>query len=331
MAKIHVINVSPGDCTLIEHNSGRYTCIDICCGNLETRQKVVEIALAMKSEESSKPRGNYRMCERPTNPINYIKTYGIKKIFRFILTHPDMDHMDGLAQLHEKIGFNNFWHTGLEREKPSFDNGFNKYREEDWDLYEKLTKEKLSGVTVLKKIKGDRFPFANKDSEDGKTPDALYILAPDKKLLSEDRVDAINESSYVLQYQSSAGPIILPGDAHDGSWELVMKNQNLKGNCSFLLAPHHGRDSNRSYQFLDYLRPKLTVFGCAPSKYLAYDEWSRRGLLTITSNQAGNIVLDIQTGFYDVYIENHDYAKDCGGDIYRTNEQGFYFWRRITS
>lgn len=39
MARVHILNVSPGDCTLIQHNSGRVTGIDICGGNLEVRQQ----------------------------------------------------------------------------------------------------------------------------------------------------------------------------------------------------------------------------------------------------------------------------------------------------
>jgi len=32
-----------------------------------------------------------------------------------------------------------------------------------------------------------------------------------------------------------------------------------------MIAPHHGRDSDRSYDFLDTVNPQLTLFGCAPS------------------------------------------------------------------
>jgi competence protein ComEC len=329
MAKVHVLNVSPGDCTIIEHNSGRFTAIDICCGNLDTRQEVAEMA-ASASAFAPKPKGDYRMRERPTNPINYMKSFGIDRLFRFVLSHPDMDHMDGLANLHKKVGFTNFWHTGYRREKPPF--GGTRFHEEDWDFYQSLIDGKNNGATVIEKLAGARFALANQENDAGTSPDALYIRAPDEALLADDVGDDVNESSFVLQYQSGAGAMIFPGDAHDVSWNLVMKNYpSLKGNCAFLLAPHHGRDSDRSYEFLDFLRPKLTVLGVAPSKFLAYEEWARRGLLTITSNQAGNVVLDVQTGFYDVYIENREYARDCGCDLSKQNAQNYYLWKRIVS
>ena len=34
MAKVHCLTVGNGDCTVIEHGSGRVSMIDICGGNL---------------------------------------------------------------------------------------------------------------------------------------------------------------------------------------------------------------------------------------------------------------------------------------------------------
>lgn len=332
MPKVHIVNVAPGDCTIIEHASGRYTVMDICSGNMETEKTEAVLVKASESTSQVKPGGNFRMCERLTNPIVYLKQLGAKKIWRFILSHPDMDHMDGLSKLHEEIGFNNFWDSGFRRttSKPEFDNGFNRYKKEDWDLYESLINNKVSGVTVLNKLAGARFALANEKDESGNRHDGLHILAPNKELLGDpNEADDINESSYVIEYSSAAGPILLPGDAHDASWDLVMEDKSLKNNCAFLLAPHHGRDSGRSYDFLDYLQPKLTVLGCSPSQHLAYSEWSNRGLSYITSNQAGNIVLDIKQGYYNVYIENRKYAEACGCDLSLTNNQGYYLWATI--
>lgn len=335
MAKVHIINVSPGDCTLIEHNSGRVTGVDICCGNLEVRQKAAELetrATGILSGlfKAGNGGGNYRMCERPSNPINYIRTYGIGKLWRFVVTHPDMDHMDGLAKLKRDVGFDNFWDSGARRKKPDFNNFF-RYSEADWKIYDDLINHRVNDVTVLKKLAGDRFPYASKDDAEGTKPDALYILAPNNDLLCDpNEEDDINEASYVLQYKSAGGNMILPGDAHDASWDYVMRtNIDLKNNCSFLLAPHHGRHSDRSYDFLDFLRPKLTVLGCSPSKYIDYDQWYRRKLDILTSNQAGNIVLEIGDDYYDVYVENDDFSRDRGGNLLIRNAQGYSFYKRV--
>ena len=54
MARVHLMNVSPGDCTIIEHVSGRVTMIDICDGNLETRFEQARDAIAAESYQIEK-------------------------------------------------------------------------------------------------------------------------------------------------------------------------------------------------------------------------------------------------------------------------------------
>lgn len=333
MARVHIINVSPGDCTLIQHNSGRVTGIDICGGNLEVRQQAAALearASTMITEVSRL--GNYRMCERPSNPINYIKKYRIGRLFRFILSHPDMDHMDGLVALQEEVGFLNFWDSGARRAAPDFD-GFFQFKKEDWGLYEKIIAKRAAGVHTAKRIAGDNFAYANKSEAEGSSGDGLFILAPSEDLLCDpDENDDVNEASYVIEYLSGGNRMIFPGDAHDASWEYVMRNHaKSKGQCSFMLAPHHGRHSDRSYDFLDFYRPRLTVLGCSPSKYIDYDQWRRRNLEILTSNQAGNIVLEIHNGYYDVFIENEEFARDHGGDVARCSKEGFHFYKSVYS
>jgi hypothetical protein len=76
---------------------------------------------------------------------------------------------------------------------------------------------------------------------------------------------------------------------------------------------------------LDTVKPKLTLFGCASSGHLAYEEWSSRGLPVITNNQAGNIVLDIGSGQIHVYVENEKFAKSQGVDCTIRNAQGYVY------
>jgi competence protein ComEC len=57
----------------------------------------------------------------------------------------------------------------------------------------------------------------------------------------------------------------------------------------------------------------LTLFGCAKSEHLAYDEWNRRNLTHITNNQAGNILLNGTNEWIEVYVENLSYASKLEG------------------
>ena len=39
---------------------------------------------------------DYKQKGFPENPIDYLKRLNIQNIFRFVITHPDMDHLDGI-------------------------------------------------------------------------------------------------------------------------------------------------------------------------------------------------------------------------------------------
>lgn len=92
-----------------------------------------------------------------------------------------------------------------------------------------------------------------------------------------------------------------------------------------MLAPHHGRDSDRSWDFLDKLKPKFSVLGCASSKHLAYDAWNRRRLEKITQNQAGNVSVYPNKQGLDIFVENERFVKAYGGDITKKDAYGNYF------
>lgn len=306
MPTVHFLNVGKGDCSIIQHGSERVSVIDICNGR--TRADRLLKMLTEKRAVFGRPVGDYGMRHYPTDPIEYIRNLGISNVFRFILSHPDMDHCDGFRALVEEIGICNFWDSGVRKEKPDFEGS--PYSEEDWDCYVAVRDGRYSNITVVTPRSGSQFQFANAGDPEGRG-DCLDVLAPTPSLvkLANENGDP-NDASYVLMYRTCGGKILFPGDAHDNTWEHVISEHADKvADCSVLIAPHHGRASDRSYEFLDTLRPKLTLFGCAPSKDLAYDAWNRRGLFHITNNQAGNMILDAVSAGVDVYVENREFAE----------------------
>jgi len=299
--------------------------VDISKGNLSAAKRAAS-ELLEEIFESRRVPGDFGMSRKPTNPIEYLNSLGVDKLFRFVLTHPDMDHLDGYDALADQFSIQNFWDSGVRRDKPDFEGSH--YREEDWDRYVDFRDGNEDGVTVVYPQARSRFQFANKNEANKTGGDGLYVLAPDAKLVaSANDAEICNDASYVLLYRSAGGRILIPGDAHDETWDYVIQNfPDDVANCSILFAPHHGRRSGCNFEFLDTVQPALTLFGCASSGHLAYDEWSSRGLPVITNNQAGNVVMEITSGKIDIYVENEKFAESAELDCTIKNKEEYIYF-----
>lgn len=327
MSTIHFVNGGAGDCIVLDHAGGHRAVVDICGGN---RARKAEAGRAARLE-GRKAAGNFQMCQAPVNPLDYLDHAVGGKVFRFISTHPDMDHLDGIESLFAEYEVLNFWWAGAERDKPEFGEDA-PWEEADWDRYEDLRSGNVDGTKTLRKQAGDRFAYANQDEDGEGGGDGLYILAPNGDLVAEaEESEDWNDASYVILYRSVGGRALFPGDAHDDTWEYVLdRYEDDVRNVRLLTAPHHGRHSDRSFEFLDVLQPEFTILGCAPSATLAYDAWRSRNLDYVTTNQAGCIVAECHDDQMDIFIENESYAQQAeGADPTRTNNIGYYFLRTL--
>ena len=298
MGIIHFMNVNEGDCSLIQHPSGHITVIDISNGTT-----------IMPFFESAS--GNHNQKNFPVNPIKYIKSLNIKTIFRFVLTHPDMDHMDGIKTLFETFNVINFWDTA--NTKIVDDNSsWGKYNEADWKFYQKIRNSIISPNT-LNLYANDKGKFFNKDENGNPGADGLHILAPTVDLVSiANDTKHYNDCSYVILYRTGKGKkVIFAGDSAELTWNYILEHhRNEVTDVDLLIAPHHGRKSGGNDDYLDILNPKLTLFGNAKSQYLDYNSWNNRGLDHITNNQANCIIIETNgVNGMDVYVTYEKFAK----------------------
>ncbi len=248
----------------------------------------------------------------------------MSEIWRFISTHPDMDHLDGFNSLMNQFAVYNFWDHGARKMKPDFSGS--PYREADWDRYVKVRDGKEQDTNVIEVLQNSTFKYANNDDENG-SGDCITICSPNSELIQEcNRNQQFNDASYIIVYRAQGGKVVLAGDADDLAWECALeKYHDLLKNVGFLLAPHHGRDSGRKRDFLSHLKPRISLLGCAPSEYLAYDAWRNRGLKYYTQNQCGNVVIEGKEGGLNMYIENEVYARKEWGYLPKKNAQGYYY------
>lgn len=309
MAKVHFLNVEEGDCSIIQHNNGHVTMIDICCGNIDTKNQKQQLYPLTESLKGIN--GNFNQKSYPTNPIEYLKEHQIMSIFRYIQTHPDMDHMDGLYNLVNTVPIQNFWDTAnLKKQEFDANDKFGKYLKKDWDCYCALRNSQSDPKTLIY-YDGTANKYFAEDDIGPLQDDYLKILSPTKSLIaSANDVGDWNDASYVILYVIQGLKILFCGDADTKTFEHLMKSHKEDISAlDVLIAPHHGRDSNKDFSFLDIMRPKLTLIGNAKCQYLAYNEWNDRNLLHIQNNQGGNILIEFDSQGLHISCSNKVFAN----------------------
>lgn len=294
--------------------------IDICCGNIAEEEaekdSLKEAArISFDSIEHVGLRGDFKQRLHPVNPVewlgNELRRDKNLNFFRFISTHPDMDHLDGIEALFKKHNPCVFWDTENSEEKDQ-DSSFGEYRKEDWLFYQALHKsgDRLGDVQILRLHAGSENRFYNRDDGNGEG-DRISILSPSVKTqLEAEENDSVNDLSYVLLVKSATGrKFVFAGDSEEFAWDILLpKYEDELKNVDVLFAPHHGRSSGGNDDYLDILKPKVTFFGNAKSRYLDDDTFNRKGLLKFSNNQMGSIVLTEENGHLYLWGSNKTFV-----------------------
>lgn len=338
-SELHFLNVKEGDCTWIKHADGKNSIIDVFNASIEKKEadataKAILEFLVAEEIRAKGVNGNFRQKEYPVNPIEYLLQFSVSSIFRYIQTHPDMDHMGGIKDFFDTFSPTNMWDTDNKKEMGSFENS--PYSETDWKFYKNLRKESSTDPKRLTLFSGSYGQYYNRDKNDTPSGNGLYMLAPTKGLVEEaNQSDDYNDCSYVILFRPANGhKIVIGGDSHDKTWEYILENHEEDvTDVDLLIAPHHGRDSSRNYDFLDVLNPRLTFFGNANSEHLAYDKWNSRKLEKFTNNQGNCLIArfnDNGTAIYCTYKKFAEtYCKQNGYETFFDSTLRAYYLKTL--
>ena len=268
--KTHFLNVSDngmGDCTIIELPDNEIMMIDIRNGRSDNTHN-----------------------RHHVNPIHYLNELNCIDVYRYIQTHPDMDHLDGLHDLINKFNILNFWDVQHERKKPD---EFNEpFRETDWDAYiaKNNTRRVLNLTRKSKCVVSDQGGYNYE----------IYAFSPTLELVNQgNRTDSWNDLSYIVLLQYGYFKILFGGDASEKAWDDLRlwlpsdaKACQLLKNITVFKASHHGRKSGYcGDELLDFLNPNVIICDdnvdykdSAYAKYENFLEKSRRNLYSIGSD-----------------------------------------------
>jgi len=269
-----VKSLSVGDTFYIKHGSDNFTIID-CCMSEDDREDIVA---DLKRQSSG------------------------KGILRFISTHPDDDHIQGLEYLDDELTILNFYCVKNEATKEDSTDDFDRYCDlrdsakafyvfsgckRKWMNQSDEGEHGSSRITILwPETANEQYKAALKDAKDGKSP---------------------NNISPIIKYKLKDGATILwMGDLETDFMENIEDALSLPA-VDILFAPHHGRDSGKIPQsLLDQMSPKIIVIGEASAEHLNY----YAGYNTITQNSAGEITFECGDTVVHIYVSSDSYEVE---------------------
>ncbi|MDY6986907.1 MAG: hypothetical protein SWQ30_02520 [Thermodesulfobacteriota bacterium] len=305
MIRVHVLNVGHGDCIVVEFPSGRLTVVDINRGEKMDADSLAEIIQTWNPSGAANDRFLYQtggldyrtLLQRAgydielTDPLRHIKALiqssgNADGVFRFISTHPHMDHLTGLSDLMHYVGMINAW--VLPNSHTQDLSKLSESQKEDWALYKSFRDDAQNTVKVVR-------PFAH-DTGDFWTQDGIKILGPNPALLkaADDSGDA-NGMSYVLLIKHGWSKVVLGGDAEKATWDYIVESHGADiADIQLLKASHHGRDSGYHQPAVKLMNPKYTAVSVgkkpdsdASNKYRQYSD------LVVSTRWHGTMVFDL--------------------------------------
>lgn len=288
MSIIKSFSVGNGDMFYIKHSTSNFTIID-CCMDDDNADSIID---EIVQEEKG------------------------KDITRFISTHPDEDHIQGLKRLDSVIGIRNFYcvENKATKEEPT----------EDFKYYCALRDNNKISFYVYKGCSRKWMNDCDSSNPNDYGSSGINFLWPDTN--NADYKDALkqaaegtafNNISPIFTYELTNGiKVIWMGDMENDFQEKI-KDCVAWPQVDILFAPHHGRDSGKvPEEILRKLNPQIIVIGEAPSEYLNY----YRGYNTITQNTAKDIIFDNDGVWTHVYFAERNYPYDLS---FLTNRNAF--------
>jgi len=159
------------------------------------------------------------------NTISFIKSLGLKKIDKLILSHGDYDHMGEAINLVENFKVENvIFNCGP-------------YNDLENELIKVLDKKKINHYSCIKELNIDK----NK----------LYFLQTKE-------YDNENDNSNVIYTELNGYKFMFMGDASVTTEEEITNNYNLS-NIDVLKVGHHGSKTSSGKEFINEINPKYSI------------------------------------------------------------------------
>lgn len=220
LCSLHFINVGQGDSILIETPLNKKILID----------------------GGGTPFNDFDVGKHILVP--YLRRLGINQIDILFLTHPDLDHLEGLVTVLKEMKVDMVMDSGIDCEDPVYQQFLSLIKSDDRIIY---SKAKAGDLIVL---------------EPGLE---ILILNPMSPLTYCEESD-FNNQSIVLKLRYKNVSFLLTGDIEESaeinllSWQEQLKSDVLK-------VAHHGSITSSSELFLNRVQPEVAIISVGPNNF----------------------------------------------------------------
>lgn len=279
---LHFLNVDHGDCTIIQHpndhrknSEGRISFVDINDWKDRKPDEEGDLIAGLRDYlDFSTSTSDFISPEEYADkylddPIEYYQSHysGLKtNIWRFIPTHPDMDHLSGLKRLDDEIGFDVMWDTEHTKEQNLDEEWIDRFDKEDWIRYEEI-REGETDHSYINPYRGYQKNYWKQDNVRILHPSSSYIS--DLNDVNEDsESQEYNNGSYVLKINHGNQAVLLPGDAEEDAWDEIIDHWGIEvlEDVTILKAAHHGVKSGFHREAVEAMDPDHIILSTGKKK-----------------------------------------------------------------
>lgn len=176
----------------------------------------------------------------------YIQRLGVNSLDLVIATHPDKDHIGGMANIIEDFKINEFWEPKLGADVTP-----------DTKVYSRMQKAlEDKKVSVKNPSQGDSVKLGDM---------TIDVLSPDREY------NNTNDSSIVVKITYGKTKFLFMGDASTKVEKNLIKSK-IDLNAAVIKLGHHGSKTASSNDFLSKVNPQIAIISVGPDQNNLPDE-----------------------------------------------------------
>lgn len=241
------------------------------------------------------------MSNQSSKIYTYLKNAGVHELDYIVATHPDGDHVGGLA-------------GALNCAKA--DVALSPVEDNDGEAFQNFLKYlEKQDVSVTVPVPGDTFELGSA---------RVVVLAPLKVR------DEINNTSIVLKVEHAGNSILLTGDAELGEeQDMLESGEDLSANV--LKIGHHGSASSTGQDFLDAVNPESVVISCGEKNEYGHpseevlERLKEREIRVVRTDLQGTLIYREKNGKLVCEVQRNPEADVfVPGDIETLQEESWF-------